>query len=141
MPLTKLGESYREFSEPRFFEAETVAHVRAIPWPVDKAFALQGVASGGAQTLYKFDSGSVAADNGTTILKPLNPFYTALGRWYSVLTGTNSGGGGGGSNFLSGHGNPNAAVVGTLQGQTYLDLDTGSLWAFGGTPSTNTGWV
>lgn len=138
MPLTQSGESYREFSEPRFFEAETVAHVRAIPWPVDKAFALEGTASGATLTLYKFDSGSAAADNGTTILKPLNPFYVALGRWYSVLAGSSSGGAG---SPLAGHGNPNGSQTGALQGQTYLDLDTGALWAFGGTVGTTAGWV
>lgn len=46
-----------------------------------------------------------------------------------------------GTNFLSGNGSPEGVVTGEVQGQTYLDLDSGALYSFGGTVGTNTGWV
>jgi hypothetical protein len=106
--------------------------------PTDKSFALMGAASGGTLTLYKFDLTDASADNGSTILKPINPEFDAAGRWLSVLSGTGSSVG---ANFLSGNGSPEGVVTGAIQGQTYLDLDSGALWAFAGTVGTDTGWV
>ncbi len=97
-----------------------------------------GTAVGGSLTLYKFDEASVAADNGTTVLKPINPEFDDDGRWLSVLSGS---GGGSSATFLSGHGDPNGAQPGEVQGQTYVDLDTGGLWVFTGTVGDDTGWV
>jgi hypothetical protein len=93
MPQTITGEGYREFSEPRFFECETVAHVRQIRNPCDKAFALMGADDGSTDfTVYKFNLASVTADDGSSVLKPSNPAFDATGRWIKIPTG---GGGGG----------------------------------------------
>lgn len=48
---------------------------------------------------------------------------------------------GGPGSFLSGIGDPEGVKTGQVQGQTYLDVSTGRLWSFAGTPGTNTGWV
>ncbi len=48
--------------------------------------------------------------------------------------------GGGGISFLSGHGSPNGVVTGQIDGQTYVDLDTGSISVFTGTVGTTAGW-
>lgn len=56
-------------------------------------------------------------------------------------TGWSAVSGGSGANFLSGNGSPEGVVEGQVEGQTYLDLDTGGLWVFGGTPGTDTGWL
>jgi hypothetical protein len=143
MPLVVNGPgSYRAFAEPDLYECETVAHVRAIPLPADRAFALQGTASGGTLTLYKFDSSNATADNGGTILKPSNPTFDSAGRWIAVLAGTGAGGGApSGATFQAGNGDPNGVVTGQIQGQTYLDKDDNELWVFGGTVGANTGWV
>lgn len=47
---------------------------------------------------------------------------------------------GAGPGFLSGHGSPEGVVTGSIQGQTYDDLDTGTLYTFNGTPGTKIGW-
>lgn len=42
---------------------------------------------------------------------------------------------------LSGATDPEGVAVGLFVGQTYLNTTTNALWAFNGTPGTNTGWV
>lgn len=137
MPLRFSGENYREWSEPRFYEAQTNAQVQQIELPVDKAFAM--VADDTTPddlTMWKFnkDSNAVAS---STVIVPTNPAYTAAGRWIRKQAG----GGGSGADFLSGHGSPEGVVTGDIQGQTYLDLDSNALWSFAGTIGTDTGWV
>lgn len=39
-----------------------------------------------------------------------------------------------------GHGSPEGVNTGAFQGQEYIDLDTGGVYVFLGTPGTNTGW-
>ncbi len=43
--------------------------------------------------------------------------------------------------FLSGHGSPEGVVTGTVEGQLYTDVDTGTKYTFIGTVGTNIGWV
>lgn len=92
MPLTVLGEGYREFSEPRFFECGAQSEVEQIENPVDKAFAFYAKSDGSADfQLWKFDASSTAAA-GESVIVPLNPLYATTGRWIKIPVG-----GGGGS--------------------------------------------
>lgn len=134
MPLTVSGESYRTFSEPRFFEAETTAQVLLVRNPVHKAHALVAAADGSTGLVFwKFDSASVAVA-AAGVLVPLNPAYVARGRWILVAAG-----GTGSAGSYAGSGSPEGvqtAVVGSsywdTAGQTYFVKNIGS---------GNTGWV
>jgi hypothetical protein len=81
MPQTVTGENYREFSEPRFFECESISQVRQIRNPVDKAHAIVG--SGSSARMFKYDASSASADNGTSTLRPSNP-NLILGCWLEI---------------------------------------------------------
>lgn len=138
MPLTITGEGYRDFSEPRFFECETIAQVRQVRNPVDKSHALVAAADGsGFMSIYKFNATSVAADDGSTVLLPANPFFATEGRWLRIIYS-----GSVPANFLNlvGDGAPEDVVTGYYEGQFYTDRLTGTIYIFLGTPGTNTGW-
>lgn len=110
VPLIVQGEGYRDFSEPRFFECETLAQVRMIRNPTDKAHALVGSAL--VFYLYKFDGSSALPDNGSTVLTPSNPEMS--GRWL-LLPAAAAGGG-----STSGAGTPEGVVI-SLPGALYWD--------------------
>ena len=135
MPLTTSGQGYRTFQDMSMFEAQTVAEVRQIELVNDKGHCLMAPDDGSNGLLvWKFDLQSVAVDDGTLVLKPNNPFYTARGRW--ILVSTSSPGGGSG---LSGAGSPEGVVIGN-PGWTYWDTTNLVLYVKNTGTGTNTGW-
>lgn len=88
MPLTISGEGYRDFSEPRFFEAETTEQVSQIRDPVDKAHVFVSDTNNNVgMDIWKFDSANTDAAS-DTVLIPLNPFFTTRGRWILMFSGS-----------------------------------------------------
>lgn len=135
MPLTVTGEGYRDFSEPRFFEAETTAQVEQIRQPVDKAHALVGADDGSTTLgLWKFDASSTAAAS-VTVLIPDNPAYANVGRWINIPVG----GGSSGSGTYSGSGSPEGVITAAV-GSTYWDI-TNQVFYVKNTGSGDTGWI
>lgn len=89
MPLTAVGPGgIRQFSEPRFFEALTIAQVQQIPVPVDKAHAVVAASALGVTYIYKFFGASVLPVDGTIVLRPND---STPGRWHLIATGGGSG--------------------------------------------------
>jgi hypothetical protein len=72
MPLTTDGENYREFSEPRFFEAETLADIAKIRSPVDKAHAVLAPDNGGSLDVWKFKKDDTTTADGWDVITPNN---------------------------------------------------------------------
>lgn len=85
--------------------------------------------------IYAWDATSVVADDGGNYIKPTA--ITGAGRWRLIV---GSSGGGLFADFLAGNGPPENVVTGTKQGQTYVDLLTGTASFFLGIPGTSIGW-
>lgn len=137
MPLTfQTGVTYRTFSTPNVYQCDERGQIDEMELPVDKAYMFVGDPEGSVFEIWRFNIESSDSPS-STVIKPINPLFDDFGRWKKMPIS----GGGGGAGFLSGNGSPEGVVTGEEQGQTYLDLDTGGLWAFAGTPGTNTGWV
>jgi hypothetical protein len=148
MPILVNGQGYRD-AVANLYEASTVAEVRKIRNPVDKSYAMVAPANGASFNLFKFDINSTAADDGTDVLLPNNPFYSvstdrpnASGRWIITVSSADfggGGGGGGGDNFF-GNGSPEGVIAGS-RGNTYWDIAGQSLWIKNSGTGTDTGWV
>jgi hypothetical protein len=135
MPLEYSG-GYRTFATPTVFQGDASSAIELLEYPVDKAYFFVGDPDGSTFEIWRFNAAS-SASAGASVVVPLNPLYADAGRWIKMTIS----GGGGGADFLSGNGDPNGSVTGTVVGQTYVDLDDNALWVFTGTPNTNTGWV
>lgn len=85
MPQTVSGEGYRDFSEPRFFECESLEDVSKIRHPADKAHAIVAPADGGGMEVYKFRHGDTASATGLDILAANNSQVS--GRWRRLTNG------------------------------------------------------
>lgn len=135
MPQTVTGEGYRDFSEPRFFEAVLQSQIEQIRQPVDKAHVLVAAADGSTNlAVWKFDASSTAASSSTVIV-PLNPAFASLGRWIDLQVGSGSGN----TTSSSGSGSPEG-VVSRSPGALYWDTTGQSLYVKN-TGSGNTGWL
>lgn len=138
MPLQISGEGYREFSEPRFFECETIAHVRQIRNPVDRAHAIVAPSSGAYIYLYKFYSDLEDADDGGSILQPTNS--QVEGRWRRILNSADFAGGAAATGNLFGSGSPEGAVTGS-RGYTYFDTANQIFYVKNTGDDSDTGWL
>lgn len=84
MPQTRTGEGYRDFSEPRFYEAAALSDITKINRPPDKAHALLATNDSGALEAFKFQSDSTDTADNYDVITPLNPAFSARGRWHRV---------------------------------------------------------
>lgn len=139
MPLLINNNTYRTFDSGHVFDAESIAAVRQVYEPVNKSYLMMAADDGsnGLQ-VWKFDLLSVVADDGISVLRPVNPQYAVAGRWILVSSSTAIGGGG----IITGNGTPEGVVTAN-PGAGYLDLtDTTHpvLW-FKITGTGNTGWI
>lgn len=135
------GVSHFQLTSTAF---DALADLRTLPladnsnW-TDRATAIVfGAVSAfdGSFFIYAWDPTSATVDDGSNYIKP--DAITGNGRWRLIV---GSSGGGLFVEFLAEHGSPEGVVVGHKQGQIYVDLDTGDLYKFIGTPGQNTGWV
>jgi len=118
-------------------DLRTVPLANAPTW-VERAVAMvfgAAAAFDGSFFIYAWDSTSVVADDASNYIKPTA--ITGAGRWRLIV---GSSGGGMFAEFLAGNGAPENVVIGDKQGQTYVDLLTGTASFFLGTVGTSVGW-
>lgn len=122
---------------------DKLADLRTVPpsnspnWAARAVAIVFGAAAAfdGSFFFYAWDPTSVIADDGSNYIKPTA--ITSAGRWRLIV---GSSGGGMFAEFLAGTGEPEGVVVGDKQGQTYVNLNGGSVSVFLGTPGTMVGW-
>lgn len=71
------------YVSPNIIVTDTVANLRLVDMQLcDNAVAfLHDNTAGGTAALYKYESSSSSADNGSTIIKPDSVSASAAGRW------------------------------------------------------------
>lgn len=133
-PLVTGPGGIRMFPETSFFEATSVAEVKSIPVPVNKAHAIAAADALGDTYVYKFFSDSTEPSNDLTVLTPNDG---TTGKWHLIILSN----GGSASTSMAGYGSPEGVVTGVQRGQIYTNLDNGDLYTFAGIPSNKTGWI
>jgi hypothetical protein len=122
---------------------DKLADLRTVPlanspnWVARAVAIVFGAAAAfdGSFFFYAWDATSVIADDASNYIKPTA--ITGAGRWRLMF---GSSGGGLFAEFLAGPGAPEGVVTGSKQGQTYVDLDSGTASFFLGTVGTKIGW-